>query len=96
MSHAFNRCPSLPTAMAEGQAQGNRRLRLTFCSKMEQPMEHKLSLDELIFILEGVEARINDQRDRTASLDMADPQLPGQHAVLRTLCSLSRPSPRLS
>ena len=52
-------------------------------------MEHKLSLDELIFILEGVEARINDQRNRVASLDLADPQLPGQHAVLRTLCSLS-------
>jgi hypothetical protein len=53
-------------------------------------MEHKLSLDELTSILEGVEARIEDQRNRLASLDMADPQLPGQRAVLRTLCSLSR------
>ena len=53
-------------------------------------MEHKLSLDELMFILEGVEARIKDQRNRVASLDMADPRLPGQRAILRTLCSLSR------
>ena len=52
-------------------------------------MEHKLSLAELTFILERVEARIKDQRNRLASLE-ADPQLPGQHALLRTLCSLSR------
>ncbi len=53
-------------------------------------MEHKLSHDELSFILERVEARIKDQRNRVASLDTADPQLPGLHAVLRTLCCLSR------
>jgi hypothetical protein len=53
-------------------------------------MEHKLSHDELVFILERIEVRIEDQRNRVASLDMADPQLTGQHAVLRTLSSLSR------
>ena len=65
-------------------------LRLTFFFKMDQPMEHKLSYDELTFILERVEARIKDQRNRVASLDTADPQLPGLHAVLRTLRCLSR------
>jgi hypothetical protein len=53
-------------------------------------MEHKLSHDELTFILERIEVRIEAQRNHVASLDTADPHLPGQFAVLRVLCSLSR------